>query len=127
MREVRSRYRAPRAAALLAAGYLVALGVNRSLVAVRGHSMLPTLWPDDRVLTMPSFGQPRPGQVVVVRDPADPRHLVVKRVHAVDASGVDVRGDHPAASTDSRTWGPLPPAAVRRRVLCRWPDVFTRL
>lgn len=128
MRVVRNLPRKSRAGvAVLATAYLAALGVNRSLVAVQGHSMLPTLWPDDKVLTVPSFARPRPGQVVVVRDPADPGHLVVKRVHAVDGTGVDVRGDHPSVSTDSRTWGPLPPSAVRRRVLRRWPDLRTPL
>ncbi|MEX2504990.1 MAG: nickel-type superoxide dismutase maturation protease [Egicoccus sp.] len=111
----------------MAAAWLGALGVNRSLVAVQGHSMLPTLWPGDRVLTVPALTAPRAGHLVVVRDPAERTHLVVKRVHAVDAEGVDVRGDNPAASTDSRTWGPLPTTSVRRRVVRRWPDLRTQL
>lgn len=127
MRTVRRRPRIVPVVAGLAGAWLVALLVNRSLVEVQGHSMLPTLWPGDRVATLPALAAPRPGQLVVVRDPADATHLVVKRVHAVDANGVDVRGDNPTASTDSRTWGPLPRTAVRRRVLRRWPDVRTRL
>lgn len=125
LRRVRNKPRGLAAAVVTV--WIASLGVNRSLVAVQGHSMLPTLWPGDRVLTVPSLTRPRPGRLVVVRDPADPGHLVVKRVHGVDAAGVDVRGDNPAASTDSRTWGPLPVTSVRRRVVRRWPDLRTRL
>jgi hypothetical protein len=69
----------------------------------------------------------RPGRVVVVADPTDEGHLVVKRVSRADGGRVEVLGDHPAASTDSRTWGPLRPDAVRRVVVRRWPDLRTRL
>ena len=107
---------------------LAVLAVNRSLVVVRGGSMDPTLWPGDRLLTVPSPPWPRrPGQIVVVRDPADPRHLVVKRLHARRRDGVEVRGDAPERSTDSRQWGRLPAAAVRRIALARWPDLRTPL
>ncbi len=116
--------------------YLVALAVNRSLVEVRGPSMEPTLWPGDRLLTLPLWvpgtgAGIRPGRVVVVADPSvpagQPDHLVVKRIRAVADGRVDVRGDDPWRSTDSRTWGPLPRAAVRRVVLGRWPDLRTSL
>ena len=117
-----------RAAGVLAATYLGVLAVNRSLVVVRGASMDPTLWPGDRLLTAPSPPWPaRIGQVVVVRDPTDPDHLVVKRLHARRRGAVDVRGDAPPRSTDSRQWGMLPAGAVRRVALARWPDLRTPL
>ena len=107
---------------------LLALAVNRSLVRVAGTSMEPALTDGDVLLTVPATRRARlPGRVVVVEDPTEPGHLVVKRVHAVDASGVDVRGDLPERSTDSRTWGRLPQAAVRRLVVARWPDLRTTL
>lgn len=111
----------------LAALYLVVLSVNRSLVVVRGPSMEPSLWPGDRLLTVPAWGPLRPGQVVVVADPADPGHLVVKRVGTVDPRGVTVLGDDPERSTDSRDWGPVPRRAVRRLAVARWPDWRTPL
>jgi nickel-type superoxide dismutase maturation protease len=116
------------AGAGLGAVYLAVLAVNRSLVAVRGHSMEPALWAGDRLLTVPA--RPawiRPGRVVVVADPADPDHLVVKRVASAERGRVVVLGDHPPASTDSRQWGPVPLGSVRRIVLRRWPDLRTRL
>lgn len=118
--------------ALGAVAYLGVLAVNRALVEVRGPSMEPLLWEGDRLLTVPAWrGAIRPGRIVVVRDPADPAHLVVKRVHAVDGEVVDVRGDAADHSTDSRSWGPLPIApgtgAVRRLVVARWPDLRTPL
>lgn len=111
-----------------AAVYLGTLAVNRSVVEVRGSSMEPTLWPGDRLVTVPARrAWLRPGRVVVVADPADPTHLVVKRLASASGGRVTVLGDHPPASTDSRHWGALPVTAVRRVVLRRWPDLRTRL
>ncbi len=109
--------------------YLAVLAVNRSVVVVAGPSMRPSLWPGDRLVTLPAVvGSVRPGRVVVVRDPADPGHLVVKRVVRVLAGGeVEVLGDAPEVSTDSRTWGALPRSAVARVVVRRWPDLRTPL
>jgi signal peptidase I len=129
-----------------AVAWCVLLAVNRSLVEVAGHSMAPTLRPGQRLVTLPvppaRLDPDRrlarrlivPGRVVVVVDPAPsprgpsaraadaPAHLVVKRVRDVAADGsVWVEGDDPARSTDSRTWGRLEAAAVRRVVVGAWP------
>ncbi|MEX0835458.1 MAG: nickel-type superoxide dismutase maturation protease [Nitriliruptor sp.] len=113
---------------LAAAVYGVTLAVNRSVVEVRGASMEPTLWRGDRLLTVPARpAWVRPGRVVVVADPDDPDHLVIKRIASSERGRVVVLGDNPGASTDSRSWGPVPIAAVRRIVLRRWPDLRTRL
>jgi nickel-type superoxide dismutase maturation protease len=94
-------------------------------VEVAGDSMLPALAPGDRLLVLrhPRWRW-RVGQVAALRDPRHPEAaaLLVKRVAAVTPGGVDVRGDHPAASTDSRTFGPVPPALMVGPVLYRyWP------
>jgi nickel-type superoxide dismutase maturation protease len=107
--------------------YLGALVADRSRIVVRGDSMLPRLWPGDVLLTVPAWGRRRPGQVVVTRDPADPDHLVVKRVTGTDGRRVFLRGDHPERSTDSRAWGWLDRRQVRRVALRRWPDLRTPL
>jgi nickel-type superoxide dismutase maturation protease len=112
----------------VAALYGLMLAVNRSLVEVRGPSMEPALWEGDRLLTVPARrAWLEPGQVVVVADPTDPGHEVVKRLASLGDGLAEVFGDNPRASTDSRSWGPLPLATIRRIVVARWPDVMTPL
>lgn len=114
------------ALALLAAWGVTWL-VNRSLVAVRGPSMLPTLRPGERLVTVPAALLGRAaGRVVVVDDPWAGDHPVVKRLARVEGETVVVLGDHPQASTDSRVWGPLPRGAVRRVAVARWPSLRRR-
>jgi nickel-type superoxide dismutase maturation protease len=94
------------------------------VVLVRGSSMAPTLQPGDQLLVERwSYGRraPRPREVVLAPDPRQPSRELIKRVAAVRGDSVEVRGDA-AASTDSRTFGALPLAAVRWRVAVRyWP------
>ena len=114
--------------AVLVGGYLGALATDRSRIVVAGPSMAPTLLPGEVVLTVPAVGRwLRPGQVVVLRDPGDPGHLVIKRLARVAHGRVWAVGDDPDRSTDSRAWGWLPVTAVRRRVVVRWPDVRSPL
>ena len=116
------------AALLLVALWALVWTVNRSLVAVQGPSMSPTLQAGERLLTLPArLARPRPGTVVVVEDPWQPGHLVVKRIARIDEQApvrqVLVLGDNPAASTDGRVWGPIDRDAVRRVVIARWPSL----
>jgi nickel-type superoxide dismutase maturation protease len=91
-------------------------------VEVAGDSMRPTLEPGDRLVVW-APGPPRAGDLVAVRDPRNPARTVVKRVAAVGGEGVTVVGDNTAASTDSRTFGPVPPELLRGRVVYRyWPE-----
>jgi polysaccharide export outer membrane protein len=52
-------------------------------LAVRGHSMRPTLRPGDRIVVAPCAGLPRPGQILLRRDPAG---LVAHRLVSVEWS-----------------------------------------
>ena len=93
-------------------------------VAVHGDSMRPFLEPGDRLLVV-GFLKARAGDVVAVVDPRehDRGRVLVKRVDKVDSSGVTVVGDNPAASTDSRTFGPVRPDQVLGRAVYRyWPE-----
>ncbi len=107
---------ATRAAAWGGVIVTLVLGLFRRM-EVQGDSMAPTLLPGDRLLVLRG-GRPRPGALVVVADPRPPRRLMVKRVAAIDPSGVTVLGDNPDASTDSRSFGPL--ARVQGRPVYRY-------
>lgn len=94
------------------------------IVTVRGTSMAPTLLPGERLLVARAGGPPRVGDVVLVADPRDSRRELVKRVAHVGDGEVVLRGDSPAASTDSRTFGALPIDSVTWRVVGRyWPPL----
>jgi nickel-type superoxide dismutase maturation protease len=113
----------------LAAGAGTALlGLRRlDAVEVTGTSMSPALQPGDRLLVESltyAVRPPRRGEVVLAPDPRVPDRELVKRVASVHDGSVRLRGDHPAASTDSRVFGALPREAVRWRVALRyWPPL----
>jgi len=88
-------------------------------VVVDGSSMAPTLLAGDRLVVVRPVRM-RVGQLVAVRDPRRPDRVMVKRVASVGPLGVDVRGDNPMLSTDSRAFGPVAPTAVIGRVLWRY-------
>jgi nickel-type superoxide dismutase maturation protease len=95
-------------------------------VAVVGESMSPTLVPGDWLLADPEAYRrrnPRVGELVLVPDPREPSRLLVKRIAGVASDGrLEVAGDHPEASTDSRTFGSIDPAGVQGRPWFRyWP------
>jgi nickel-type superoxide dismutase maturation protease len=91
------------------------------VVEVRGRSMIPALWPGDRLVVL-RVRTVRPGHVVLAPDPRAPGRELVKRVAAVDPTAVLVAGDNAAESTDTRTFGPVRRDAVRWRAVWRyWP------
>lgn len=127
-------------AAVVLVGLLAVCARRLHRVAVAGTSMVPTLLPGDRLLIW--RGPPyRAGDLVVVargsgtgRRPGDREapargrgqaargrgQVAVKRVVALGHEEVVVAGDNPAASTDSRDYGPVPLADLRGRVVYRY-------
>jgi nickel-type superoxide dismutase maturation protease len=94
--------------------------------AISGASMQPALEPGDWVLVDEKAYRrrlPRRGHIVVAADPRDPARHLVKRVAGVDLHRqVQLAGDNPDESTDSRHFGPVPANTVRGRVRWRyWP------
>ena len=71
----------------------------------------------------------RVGDVVVARRPDRPELEIIKRITAIDAGGaIFLLGDNPAASTDSRQFGPVTRAHIVARVRWRyWPLPPARL
>jgi nickel-type superoxide dismutase maturation protease len=69
------------------------------------------------------------GDVVVARRPDRPELQIIKRIQAIDAVGAIVlSGDNPAASTDSRQFGPVTRDHIVARVRWRyWPLPPTRV
>ena len=94
---------------------------------VRGGSMAPSLLPGDRLLVESRtyhLRPPRIGEVVLAADPRMPERELIKRVAAVDDdnASAELRGDDPAASTDSREFGAVPLGTIRWRAAYRyWP------
>jgi nickel-type superoxide dismutase maturation protease len=106
-----------RAAAVFVMASVIGVVVVRPRrVVVEGASMEPTLAPGDRVLVVRAR-RLHPHDVVAVRDPRDQGRVLVKRIGAVLEDEIVVRGDNPAASTDSRSFGPVPTTAVIGRVV----------
>ena len=92
--------------------------------------MLPTLQSGDRLLLRRRrrFGHLAPGTVVAFADPRPGQHqLMVKRVTQIDGTAVTVLGDNPAASTDSRTFGPIDRASIPWVVVRRYRRAETSL
>ncbi len=99
-------------------------------VVVEGDSMLPALAPGDWLVAT-GEGRIRSGSIVVVEHPGRPGFELVKRVEHVPGDAAPggrvlahdeywVAGDRADASTDSRTFGPVPRAAVRGVVRFRY-------
>jgi signal peptidase I len=107
-------------------------------VEVRGDSMRPALEPGDWAIAVVT-PRVRRGTVIVVEHPDRPGYDIVKRAVALpgdlapdgrvlDADAFWVEGDAADASTDSRSFGPVPRSSVRGRVrLVYWPPHRRRL
>jgi nickel-type superoxide dismutase maturation protease len=94
-------------------------------VAVKGHSMEPTLADGDWLLVDPlaySARFPRAGELVVVTDPRDEHRLLVKRVGTVTDDGLlALMGDHPAHAVEMTLNEVDADAVVGRPWLRYWP------
>ena len=86
--------------------------------------MLPLLKPGDDVLVNPNAyrqTQPRPGDIVVAQHPFRQDVRLIKRVTDVLDNGRYVlKGDNPAESTDSRTFGAISASYIIGRVTSRF-------
>jgi nickel-type superoxide dismutase maturation protease len=80
---------------------------------VADTSMQPALQPGDRILVN-RWSRVQPGDIVVLRDPEFASTILIKRIADATSSGqLQVRGDNPNVSRDSRVFG----AVARRQVM----------
>ena len=106
-------------AAAVLAGALFSGARRLQRLEVAGDSMRPAFEPGDRLLAV-RLGRIRAGDVVAVPAPRDATRLIVKRVASVSGPTLVLRGDNEAASTDSRSFGPVPSSSVAGRVFYRY-------
>ena len=101
-------------------------------MAVAERSMEPVLHPGDWLLVRRRIrpGRPlrvRPGQLVIVRHPARPDLLIVKRAARREPGGWWLEAASAAAgATDSRSFGVVAPELIEGRVLLRYRRVRAR-
>lgn len=87
------------------------------ILRVEGQSLLPDYQPGDFVVMLTRSAHIREGDTVVFRHPR--YGTLIKRVERLEPDGsLWVVGTH-RHSVDSRTFGPVPRAAVMGRVLWR--------
>ncbi len=84
------------------------------LYRVAGDSMLPTFRAGDTLVGWRWF-RPQAGQVVVARRD----RLLIKRITRLEEGQVWLEGDNPAASTDSRHFGPVAARTLEARIIKR--------
>ena len=88
--------------------------------------MRPTLEPGDRVMVM-RWLRITTGDLVVVRDPEARSTYLIKRARMWTGEGsLEVRGDNPNVSRDSREFGPVPRRLVVGRVRWRYSPAERR-
>ncbi len=93
---------------------------------VEDTSMRPRLQPADRLLVC-QWARPKPGDIVVLREPDAQLTFAVKRVASLEPNGdVIVSADNPNVSRDSREFGPVPRQLIVGRVMFRYLPAETR-
>ena len=77
--------------------------------------MLPTFSDGDVIIYRPFLANeslPSSGSIVVAHPPDKPATMIIKRLHKINSTGLDLRGDNKNSSTDSRHFGYIQPKKI---------------
>ena len=105
---------------VVAVSVVVAVGavvVRPRRVVVEGRSMEPTLAPGDRLLVVRAPEPARRATSWRCATPGTPSGCSSSGSVRCSRTQIVLRGDNPEASTDSRSFGPVPTSAVLGRVI----------
>jgi nickel-type superoxide dismutase maturation protease len=86
---------------------------------IHGHSMEPTLKPNDEVLVSSLsyfFTSPKRNDIVAFKDPRDNK-VLIKRITKIETKKIFVQGDNKKHSTDSREFGMIEKKAIIGKVI----------
>ncbi|XP_075234934.1 mitochondrial inner membrane protease subunit 1 [Lycorma delicatula] len=116
-----------------------ALEYGGNFVLCSGPSMEPTILTNNIIVSehiSPRLRRIKHGDIVISKSPINPTQFICKRVTGlpgdkiyygysfciVPMGHVWLEGDNKNNSSDSRSYGPVPQALIRGRVICRvWP------
>ena len=91
------------------------------IIHIRGDSMSPAFHDGERVFALRFFYiffSPAVDDVVIAADPRDGKFLI-KRITAINTTGVFLSGDNPVHSTDSRSFGMIVRSALIAKVISK--------
>ena len=94
---------------------------RRKRYQIQGSSMLPCLVHGETVLINPKYRKLKEKDIIVFHHPLQNMNAV-KRIYKIHTDGrLEVLGDHPPESTDSRHFGFVEPNSVIGKVVSRFP------
>lgn len=96
------------------------LGRRRAFL-VEGDSMAPTIVNGDSVLVNP-HSPIETGDIVAADHPFKKSVKLIKRVESIDrlTGRIELHGDNPDSSTDSRSFGAISKRDIAGKVVCRF-------
>ena len=96
----------------------------RKRLRVSGVSMLPELQPGEEILFNPkAYRQklPKVGDIVVARHPYQAKKIIKRVAVVLEDGSCFLTGDNTSSSTDSRSFGFIPPNKILGKVTTKFP------
>jgi nickel-type superoxide dismutase maturation protease len=99
------------------------LGMRKRL-RVSGYSMLPKLQPGEEILFNPKAYReklPEVGDIVVAQHPYQIKQIIKRVAVVLEDGSCFLTGDNTSSSTDSRSFGFVPPNKILGKVTSKFP------